>query len=136
MSREQLSWIQHNRARRARSIRVGDRLECLLAKLEEQGSTSEDLRRIAARLESVAGDSFAASARPVSLQRGLLTIEVAESGLLYTMRARWREPLEKALRALPGGPVVKRVQFVWTARERSAGGALSMHRANHSNAGE
>jgi hypothetical protein len=97
----QLSWVQRNTSRRGwpAAAPVGELARKLMSSPRVNGPAWR--RRVLAILEEEAGADFHKHATPVSMRKGVLTLQVTEPTILYHFRLQWEQRLLRLLQAVP-----------------------------------
>jgi len=108
---DRLKWIQANRTRRDRTLRVGDTIERLVDLAA--GSGAEEVSRVAAIVSDLVDDDFRRCCGLVFGEEGVVVINVDHPTLVQPMRLRWLVTLREALvgRRIP--TPVRRVVFAY-----------------------
>ena len=87
-------------------------------RIEERSRQGE----LASAWDRAAGADLSSRARPVAFRGGVLTVEVEGAGLLHEVRGFRAGAILEALRAEPGGAVVREIRWVPAGRAGGAAG--------------
>jgi hypothetical protein len=104
-----LKWVMANRASRTLPPRIGPMIAGLVEGALVPGT--EERAQLAAILGSCVDEEFRRDCRLGEVRGGTAVIQVAEPGLVSTLRVRWTSRLESALRGQPAPRAVRRVAF-------------------------
>lgn len=99
---------------------AGEILQGLLRSLRIEERSRQG--RVASAWLKAAGEDLASRARPVAFRAGLLTVEVDGAGLLLELKGFRGPALLEAVRAEPGGGVVREIRWVPAGRAGAGGG--------------
>ncbi len=104
VERDQLKWVQANRAEKSRACAAGDLVKRVAEQvLQGAYGAAEDA---AGRLSEIVDDEFREHCRVVECRGGVLRINVDEPAWGYVMRQRWSSRIRQVL-----GYRVKNVLF-------------------------
>ncbi len=105
--RRQLAWIQRNREKVVRTVRLGEAVRTWASAMNSAGSASAT--EINAALVSVGDEEFRRCCRVLGIERGVLVVGVRDASLVGWMERTWRTRLIRAL--MEGNMNVTSVRF-------------------------
>jgi predicted nucleic acid-binding Zn ribbon protein len=92
-----------------RAVPLADALKTAVAKLGLSECLCEEQMREAWR--EIVGEFLAAHSMPSSVQRGVVTIDVAQPAVRFELEREWKPEILKKLRVRFGSGVVKDIRF-------------------------
>ncbi|MEX1117998.1 MAG: DUF721 domain-containing protein [Terrimicrobiaceae bacterium] len=92
-----------------RCVTVGEALKKLLPKLGLSDFLNEEQIRLAWR--EIVGDFLSTHSAPVSIQRGILMVQVLQPSIRYELDRTWKPEVLRKLRAKFGEKVIRDVRF-------------------------
>lgn len=107
--REQLQWIQRNRAKHTRMRSIADAVNRLV---ESVAAGARELSAAAASaIEAVVDDEFRKHCRVLRSQGGGLIVVVDDPANVYLMRMKWWGPLSEAMMRAGHRATDERIRF-------------------------
>jgi hypothetical protein len=104
-----LKWVMVNRPPRKLPPQIGPMIAGLVEGVLMAGT--EERAQLASILGGCVDEEFRRHCRLGEVRGGTAVIQVAEPGLVSTLRVRWASRLESALRGQPAPHAVRRVAF-------------------------